>query len=187
VRPQRRRGIALDPRWIRRQHVERQPASGNQTGTRGPQKTQQIGLSIQVLHAVEGGHRQSEARLQGKGAQVRPQEQAARTAGGRQAGDPAPSRSQHGRRAIQPEHHVPVAQQGQQQPSRSASEIQDGASRRELPAVLGQAPVEVDVSAAAAVLEIVQRGVGEGLATTRFFIGAQKIVLRGMGRCKSMQ
>jgi hypothetical protein len=46
------------------------------------------------------------------------------------------------------------------------------ADRREVRAVLGQASVEIDVSAAAAVLEIVQRGVGEGLATTRFFIGA---------------
>ncbi len=164
--------IALDPRWIRRQDVERQPASGNQTGTRGSQKMLKIGLPIQVLHAVEGGHCQGEAWSQGKGAQVRPQEQAARAAGGRQARDPAPSRGQHGRRAIQPEHRVPVAQQGQQQPSRAASEIQDGAGRREVRAVLGQASVEIDVSAAAAVLEIVQRGVGEGLATTRFFIGA---------------
>ena len=71
---------------------------------------------------------------------------------------------------------MPIAQQGNRETPASTGQIQDRSLRGKLQPVLGQAPVEIDVGAAAAVLEVVERGIVERLLAAGLLVGPRKCV-----------
>ena len=119
-----------------------------------------------MLHGVEGGHREREARAEGQLAQIAAQQERAASVRRAQPGNAGRGAGQHRGREIHPDDLVAGAQQRQQQTPGAAADVQDRPA-----ALVGQRLIKPDIRATSPILPVVELRVVERAAHSCSLVG----------------